>query len=104
MFDELRDSGNANIPYSLKIGAIKALEIREPPVEWITVQQNKSILKMMKENGVTPYVLPKNRSLHQKVQEDERLTSEDEDQTDQTEVYHKGPQISSDESKYLLNM
>ena len=77
------------------------MEIREPPVEWITVQQNKSILKMMKENGVTPYVLPKNRSLHQKVIEDERLTSEDEEGNEQSEVYHKGPQISSDESEYI---
>ena len=100
----MRDNGNANIPYSLKIGAIKGLEIREPPVEWITVQQNKSILKMMKENGVTPYVLPKNRSLHQKIQEDERLTSEDEDQNEQTDEYHQGPQISSDDSEYLFKI
>ena len=54
----------------------------------------------MKEKGVVPYVLPKNRGLHKPVQPDERLTSEDEEQ-EETEEYHEGPQISSDESKYF---
>ena len=53
----------------------------------------------MKEKNVTPYVLPKNRGLHQQAREDERLTSDDEDQAE-TEEYHDGPQMSSDESKF----
>ena len=95
----MRDGGNAHIPYSIKIGAIKALNVREKPVEWITVQKKVYVQKLMKQNNVVPYVLPKNRGLHQPVPEEERLTSEDEVQTE-TEDYHDGPQISSDESKY----
>ena len=100
MFDQLRDGGNANIPYALSIGAIKALNVREKPIEWITVQKKVYVQKLMKEKGVVPYVLPKNRGLHKPVQPDERLTSEDEEQ-EETEEYHEGPQISSDESKYF---
>ena len=98
MFDQLRDGGNAHIPYALTIGAIKALNVQEKPVEWITVQKKVYVKKLMKENKVVPYVLPKNRELHQPVQENERLTSDDEGQQEK-EDYHDGPQISSDESK-----
>ena len=99
MFDQLRDGGNAHIPYSFSIGAIKALNVREKPVEWITVQKKVYVQKLMKEKNVVPYVLPKNRGLHQPINEDERLTSEDEEQTE-TDEYHDGPQLSSDESEY----
>ena len=98
MFDKLRDTGDANISYSVTVGDIKSLEVREEPVECITVQNRVSVLNLMKEKGMTPYVLPKNRSIHQKFPE-ERLTSEDEMQEDSEDGYHKGPQISSDESK-----
>ena len=78
------------------------MNVREKPVEWITVQKKVYVQKLMKEKNVTPYVLPKNRGLHQPVQqEDERLTSEDEEQ-EETEQYHDGPQLSSDESKLFI--
>ena len=73
--------------------------MREKPFEWITVQKKVYVQKLMKEKNVTPYVLPKNRGLHQQAREDERLTSDDEDQAE-TEEYHDGPQMSSDESKF----
>ena len=102
VFDQLRDTGNANIPYSSSVGSIKALNVREKPVEWITVQKKVYGQKLMKEKNVTPYVLPKNRGLHHRVQqEDERLTSEEEEQED-SEQYHDGPQLSSDESKLFI--
>ena len=101
MFEQLRQDGNTSIPYSKTIGAIKATNVRELEVAWITVQKMVSVQSLMKEMDIVPYVLPSRRELHKKITT-ERLTSSEDESLEQL-GYHKGPQITPDSGIYDLN-
>ena len=74
------------------MGAIKATNVREPEVAWITVQKSATIQAIMKERNIEPYVLPGRRDLHKK-QPKETLSSSEDESMEKIE-YHKGPQIT----------
>ena len=93
----MRDDRNSSIPYAKSIAAIKATPIREEGIAHITVQKEKSVLKLMKEFNVTPYTLPDKRKKAQPEQSarSERLTSDEEENQSDPQ------QISSDEGENL---
>ena len=78
VFEQLRNSGNTSIPYSRTIGAIKATNVRELEVAWITVQKSATIQTYMKEQNIEPYILPGRRALHKKQSKESLTSSEDE--------------------------
>ena len=100
VFERLRKDGNTSIPYSKTVGAIKATNVREQEVAWITVQKMVSVQSLMKEMDIVPYVLPSRRELHKKVTM-ERLTSSEDESLEQL-GYHKGSQITPDSGTYNI--
>ena len=96
----MRDDRNSSIPYSKSIAAIKATPIREEGIAHITVQKEKSVLKLMKEFNVTPYTIPDKKKTAQIEQSNrsERLTSEEEENHDDQS---NPPPNSSDEGKFI---